>query len=195
MANEFGADDPMQVWQNQPVESVSMSVEEIRNKALKFEGRIRWRNKRETIAALVAIGIFIFYIVKFPSPAARTGSALVIAGLIYVIWRMNGMAAPATTPVSMGFDTWVGFHRRELERQRDALRSIWRWYLLPMLPGILVFSLGVILPKMHRLADVWRAAPFSLMLVAFFWFVIQANLRGARRLQEQIDELDRAAGQ
>ena len=34
------------------------------------------------------------------------------------------------------------FHRSELVRQRDLLRSVWWWYLLPFVPGMLLIPVG-----------------------------------------------------
>ncbi len=197
MANEFSADDPIEVWQSQPVEPLYMSIEEIRNKARKFEGKIRTRNLRETIVAVALIPVFGLFLRWFPTPPERVGSCLTIAGLLYLIYRMNGSAAAKRVPSGGGFDTCVAFHRRELERQRDLLRSVWLWYLGPLVPGILVFNLGVIGQKISRGHPMqwWRAAPFVVLLVAWFWVVIWLNRRAADRLQRTIEELDRVAEQ
>ena len=48
-------DDPRNLWQTQEVEEMRISVEELRAKAAKFNGRIRWRNVREYVAALIVI--------------------------------------------------------------------------------------------------------------------------------------------
>lgn len=197
MANEFPPDDPIQIWQSQHVEPVSMSIEEIRSKAAKFEGTIQRRNLRETIVAVALIPVFGLFLRWFPTPVERAGSCLTIAGLLYLIYRMNGMAAAKRTPSGGGFETCVAFHRRELARQRDLLRSVWLWYLGPLVPGILVFNLGVLGKKIspEHPAQWWRAAPFVILMVAWFWVVIWINRRAAQGLQRRIDELDRVAEQ
>jgi hypothetical protein len=188
-------DDPIEVWQSQPVEPVYMSIEEIRNKAARFERRIRWRNLRETLVALALIPVFGLFLRWFSTPTERVGSGLTILGLLYLIYRMNGLAAPKRVPTDGGFQNCVTFHRRELERQRDLLRTVWLWYLGPLVPGILVFNLGVLGPKISpgHPAQWWRAAPFVVLMVAWFWVVIRLNRRAADRLQRTIDELDRVA--
>src|SRR5579863_2413420 len=138
MANEFSPDDPREVWQSQHVEPIVMSIEEIRRKALGFERRIRSRNSRETVVAVAMIVVFGWFLIKFATPLERIGSGLTIAGLAYVIYRMNGSAAPLKVPAESGRESCVAFHRRELERQRDLLRGIWRWYLGPLVPGLVV---------------------------------------------------------
>ena len=79
------------------------------------------------------------------------------------------------------------FYRRELERQRDLLRDIWRWYLGPFIPGLVVFVWGSV---RHVKGGQWvKAVPFGVLCVVFFWFVGRLNRRAADKLQRQIEEL------
>jgi hypothetical protein len=196
MVNEPSPDDPIEIWQNQHVEPLMMTMEEVRNKAVRFERQIRIRNRRETIVALVMIVVFGLFLLVFRSPMQRAGSLLTIAGLVFVIYRMNRQAAPESVP-SGGFESCVAFHRRELERQRDLLRSIGLWYLGPLIPGVVVFSVAIIEPKIRpdHPADWWRALPGLAIMVAWFWFTIRLNWRAAAGLQRTIDELTRVAEQ
>ena len=188
-------DDLRDIWQSQPVEPIIMSIEEIRAKATKFERRIRSRNLRETVVAIVLIPIFVAAFVHFKTPVERIGSALNIAALFYVIYRLNGAAAAATVPADIGFESCVSFHRRELERQRDLLRTVARWYMGPLVPGVVVFSLGTIATKVragHPL-DWLRALPAFVILIAWYIVVVRLNDRAADCLQRKIDELDSVA--
>ena len=190
-------DDPVDIWQNQPVEPLTMSMEEIRNKAVKFERRIRSRNLRETVIAVALIPLFVLFLRWFPAPLARAGSVLNIAALVYVIWRMNGSAAPSRVPDGAGWENCIAFHRRELARHRDLLRTVWRWYLGPLVPGVVLFNFAIIAPKVRagHPADWWRVLPSLALLIAWFIVVVRLNNRAADCLQRRIDELDRVAGQ
>jgi hypothetical protein len=172
-----------------------MSIDEIRKKALKFQRRIQGRNLTETIGSLFAIGIFALFIKWFPSPLSRLGSCMTIAGYLYVIWRMNGPAAAARVPSDATFEACLTFHRRELARHRDLLRAVWRWYLGPIVPGIVVSMTGAIAGKARHLSDWWRAAPVLVVFAVGFWFIAWLNGRAADCLQRQIDDLDRAVEQ
>ena len=55
---EAAMDDLKNPWQNQEVEEVRISVDELRLKAAKFQSRIRWRNLREQAACLFVIAFF-----------------------------------------------------------------------------------------------------------------------------------------
>jgi hypothetical protein len=86
----------------------------------------------------------------------------------------------------------VGFYRDELERQRNLLRRIWRWYLGPMVPGMSLLVLyGIwVAPSDRR----WFRIAYAVAAAGFFWLVGWFNQRAARRLEGQIEELDREAG-
>ncbi len=190
-------DDPIEIWQSQNVEPITMPIEQLRSKAMKFESHIRSRNLRETAIAVALIPLFLLFLRWFPAPLAQIGSWLNIAGLVYVIYRLNGPAAAATVPADAGWENCIAFHRRELVRHRDLLRTVLRWYLGPLIPGVVVFTIGTIAPKVrpgHPL-DWWRAAPALVLLAVWYWIVVRLNNRAADCLQRQIDELDLVARQ
>jgi len=87
---------------------------------------------------------------------------------------------------------------RQAERQRDLLRGVWRWYLLPFVPGLAVFLLGLFrwtmkLPNAPAHARVimitfgLTAAGCGLVFVA----VGKLNQWAARKIQREIDGLDK----
>ena len=172
MANE----DPLRLWQGQPGDGTDISLDEIRRRAGSFENRIRNRNLREYLGAAVVALAFTFYIFKFSDWAIRAGSVLVLAGTAYVVVQLYRRSRPLTLPSELGLIASVEFYRRELERQRDLLRSVWSWYLAPLLPGLLVISRGKII----------TIAINALVFGAVWWL----NQRGADRLTRQIEELD-----
>jgi hypothetical protein len=78
------------------------------------------------------------------------------------------------------------FLRAELIRQRDLLRSVWGWYLLPFVPGLLLILVGVALERPER-RD-WLA-PGIVAAVTFVGIGL-LNQRVARKLQRRLDDLD-----
>jgi hypothetical protein len=189
MPNEPLPDDILHVWQNQPVENTPIPLEEIRRRARQFEKRISHRNLREYVGAAVAIAAFVFYIFKFSSPIIRTGSALIIAGLICIVIQIYKRASPATLPADAPLTAAIAFHRGELVRQRDLLRSVAWWYIGPIVPGLVVFGAGIT-PR-RGTGSLLNAAP----LLCILGFVIWINRRAAQRLDRQIAELDNLESQ
>ena len=129
---------------------------------------------------------------------AKAGSSLVVLGTLFIAWRLFTRAASIPVPFANEVDRGLGeacirFHQRELERQRDLLRTVWRWYLGPLVPGFLVLFAS-------RFVDAWAKGrgPIiaclgsALLVVLVFAGVGWLNARGARKLQWEIDALDRS---
>jgi len=185
MPNEPLPDNDIRnVWQNQPVENIPMPLEEIRQKARQFEKRINRRNLREYIGAVFVVAAFTFYIFKFPSLTIRAGSALIIAGTLCIVVQIYKRASPVTLPVDLALTASLEFHRRELVRQRDLLRSVWRWYIGPIVPGLVVFYAGI---KPQRGAG-WVFNVLGFLVV--FGLIIWVNHHAAVGLDRKIAELD-----
>jgi len=183
--------DVRDVWQNQELEGIRMSIDEIRRKAGKFQKKILWRNGREYVAALVVVIFFGFQSWRTPDAMTRVGFGLAIAGLLYVVWQLHHKGSSRSLPSEMGRASYLEFHRTELERQRDLLRSVWRWYLGPLVPGLAVLMVAVARtnPGHLRHLGAFLAGYYSVVVLAFF-FIWRLNESAARRLQRRIDELD-----
>jgi hypothetical protein len=190
MPNEPLPDDIRNVWQNQPVENIPMPLEEIRSKARQFEKRVSRRNLREYLGGAVGIAIFIIYFFLFPSPMARTGSVLIIAGLLCIMIQLYKRASPGKLPADLALTASLEFHRHELVRQRDLLRSVLWWYLAPIVPGLVVFGAGVT----PRHAPGAGALIYTIPLLCIFGAIYWANHRAAQGLDRKIAELDSLRG-
>jgi hypothetical protein len=78
----------------------------------------------------------------------------------------------------------IAFHRGELVRQRDLLRSVVWWYIGPIIPGLVVFGVGI--APGHGTGSLLNALPF----LCIFGLIVWVNHRAAIRLDRQIAELD-----
>ena len=186
MENELPPDNLKSLWQNQRVEPVQMSLEEIRQKAEGFQKRIRRSNLREYLAGAFVFAGSVYFIWRFP--VVRLAVGLLLAGTIYVLYQLRTRGAAKTVPGSLALDTCLEFHRRELERQRDLARDVWKWYLLPLVPGLLAV---IAVPLLRQPPEKWiRALPFIPLWAAMFYAIWRLNKRGADKLQRQIDELN-----
>jgi hypothetical protein len=172
-------------WQSQPGQGEGMPFEDIRREAQKFHNRLRRRNIREYIAASITILIFLLEIrfIPFPLPI-RVALLLFIAGLLVFIYQIRKRGSPRALPSDLS-SSCLDFHRRELERQRDALASFWLWGLWPFLPGAIVLIVSISFAPRGWIAALIVTAFFA----ALFTFFGKLNRRDARKLQREIDEL------
>lgn len=195
MTNESPSTDMKNVWQSQPTEPPRIRPGEVRRKMNKFERRIFWRNVREYAAGLLVIAIFGYYEWRFNTLLVRLGSGMIIAGTLYVMYQLHRRASTRPAPADLGSSTCIEFHRKSLERQRDALRAVWSWYLLPFVPGLAILTIGSIASQ--RAAHQGSVGHLVISILAsqgiipaVFFAIWKLNRRAADRLQTQIDELN-----
>lgn len=178
------------LWRDQQTETHPMTLEFIHARG--FQARVRRRNLIEYAASAVVLAAFSAYVVFLPDPILKAASALIVVGTLIVVWQLHrrGSARPLA-PGASG-QSALAFHRAELVRQRDALRSVWLWYLGPFVPGMLLFNAGLLMhqpgpPMVQRL-------PIPALVIAVFLGIWLLNRRGAQRLQREIDDLDALDG-
>jgi hypothetical protein len=176
---------------------MSMSLEDIRLKARKFETRITRRNVREYAAAVVTVAGFGFAIWKAPGPQAnllRAGCGLLIAATGYFVYQMRRRGSAPATPMDVGLTPSLDFYRDALARQRDAVGTVWSWGMLPFAPGLLVFMLGLLWRPFPDAAQElrWRlwVATYALLTAGLWYLLWRLNQRAALHLQHEIDSLD-----
>ena len=168
-----------------------MSLAEIHQKARKLERGVRWRNAREYVASVVVIAGFSPVLFHRDSWMMQAGAALIIAATILVAWRMHRQASARAVP-EIG-EALRDFHREELVRQRDALRSVGVWYMAPFAPGMILLMMGRWFQShvegrslaMDHLG-ILLASGFVVLVFGGIWWL---NQLGAGRLQREIDRL------
>lgn len=186
MANDFPSGDIQALWRDQQLEAASLAAGQVRKLAETFQSRIRRRNRREYAGAAVAILGHAAAAAIVPDPWIRLGAALVAAGVLYVCYQLHRRASAEIVPERLGLSPVIDFHRAQLERQRDALRGVWSWYALPVLPGLLVVLIA-------GARGTRRAILLTGIAALIFGAIVWLNRRGADRLQQQLDRLDSIA--
>lgn len=195
MSTEHIPNTLQSLWQSMPAPQVSISADEMRARALAFERKVRRRNRIEYIAAAVVVAAFGWY-ATWPEPATPLwpiANLMIVAGTLLVAWNLHRIARAAATPAEASAGSLIDFQRAQYVRQRDALKSVWLWYLGPFVPGmVLWFTALWIGPPQAQQTATWgmgliAAAGASIAVSAG---IVVLNLIGAGRLQRLIDELD-----
>ncbi len=188
--------DPFQtLWTQDTEDPFTMSLADIHTRATKFQSRIRTRNVTEYAAAALVIGIFGWMAFIIPVPVVKAGCALIILGALYICWKLHSMASARRGDELDAAASLADYHRAELVRQRDALSTVWRWYLAPLVPGMLLFNVGTVftpenpMPLLAKLASL----AFSLgIIAAVFAGIAWLNARAVRKLDKEIAGIDQA---
>jgi hypothetical protein len=168
-----------------------MSVDELRRRAVKLESRVYWRNAREYFATIPVVIFYMYEIWVTPAAIMRTGFALIVAGLLYLVWQLHRRGSSKRLPEDLGLASGVEFFRRELERQRNMVQDVWKWYLAPLVPGLGVVLVAIPILNPHHLRHPFlvEAAVGAAVALGFYW-IGRINQHAARCLQKTIDELD-----
>jgi hypothetical protein len=108
-------------------------------------------------------------------------------GAVWVL-RWHRLAAAQNSPADLGVLDALKFHRRQLERQHDARRFNWRWWLLPAIPGLITLISALVLE--------FKPIPWMVIGPLAAWVSIGSAMaivmyeRAARRILQEIDALD-----
>lgn len=198
--NELLDNSVQKIWQGQPVEVTPMSAALIRKRAGKLQRRVWWRNAREYVAAALGIALFAGYFFKTHELLFRITFALMIAGMLWIVVQLRRHASARSIPLEADTVTSLRLYRAELERQRDALNHVWPWYLAPLVPAFVFYTLAYAVRLAHpSIPDAFphpmswtRLAALDIITAAIFVGLWKLNQRVARRLQRKIDELNGA---
>ena len=199
MTEPLPPDDPLKAaWLSQPVEPTRMSTVELAVAAVRFEEKIRRRNQREYVAGAFLVPIFAAFIVfGHQDWIARASYALGILGVLFILWQLHLRTRPHSAPIQGSVESLLGFQRAELVRQRDALKAVPLWYLLPLTPCFVVLGVGRWVhpnPKLPVADDHMRVIVGGVIIVVVYGFVGLLNVLAAARLDREIRRIDALQG-
>lgn len=160
----------------------ALSPDTVAARAEAFWKGIRRRNVVESLACAFIMTYSAVDLVAAPSTVERLSHATLLAGVLFVLLFLNLRATAHRPPVGSDVGEQLRFYRAELRRHGALLRSVPVWYLLPLVPGIVL-----------RVLSGWDSAWDSLALVLFAMVgaaIVWLNRRGARWLDAQAEEAD-----
>ena len=156
-----------QIWQsandkNETISFNSLNLKEMNQQIKKFEKTIKARNNREIGAAILVIAGFGYYAFIIPSILGKLGSIWTIGYGIWVIYKLKKVEAKQP-----GFDIEHSVKQQLMDYQKyvkaeqQLLKNILYWCLLPIIPGMLLFTLGT--------GKEWSSllVGYSIMLIMF----------------------------
>lgn len=179
------------VWTRQQQDAVPPDPITLMAAEARLRRRLWRRDAVEYAAGALGLALFAWTAVRTPDWGVRAGFAAIGIGMLILLvnlWRRRPRTPNAVEAASFAF------HRAQLAAQRQVLDSVWRWYLAPLVPGMVLLLLAI----GHAAAQhmpLWAAAVSvalgALPVAAVFWGINRLNRTAARRLQQRIDALDR----
>lgn len=174
-------------WSAQTVELPRFSPEELQGAARRFDRVIWRRNLIELAAGALVVGTF-GWMGWEAEGWGRLGALLTVAGAVFAV----GTLLVRGTPRGEVAGDCLRWRREELIRQRDLLASVWRWYLMPLVPGQVVLLVAIGAEVVAVPGGTWVVAWAACVVLVVFGGVGWMNRRAAAALQRELDELEGA---
>jgi len=188
-------EDAKKAWQSSVAVGGALPPDLLRHTADKFYRRLRLRNAVEYVACVIVVVSFSIYTFTLEHVLQRIGSAMVVVATFYVGWQLHRRAS-AVDPARAGTMPIMEFVRAQFVRQRDALNSIFWWYLLPFIPGLMTMVMGSMALRIEEGMDgIVRGVIGLAVMTAIFAGVWWMNLHWAGKLQKHIDAIDALMGE
>jgi hypothetical protein len=184
-------EDAKRIWQDQPLEGMTMSLQQVHERIQKVSRMVRRRNLIGGFACITVLLWFSWFFVALTNPIQRIGAALTAFGAGYIMYQLIiGKMRKQSARAESQAQASVSFYRSELQRQRDFHQGIWLWSrILIFVPGPFIFLVGM---AQADAALTRQAMAVGAITAALLIWAIPKNLRLARRFQSELDALDSA---
>jgi hypothetical protein len=179
------------LWQSQETETPTMTAMAMRALARNYGDNIRGRMWIGLAVGAFELVVFGFWALRAQNEVLRAGWLIILAGIGWVAWRILSKRPGRLPPPEASAQALIDFHRAELEHQRTNFR----WLMVtaaPMFVGMAVALVGM--RKARPNMTLANIAPILVLIVIWFVLAFALNRRQAKRLAEQIAEMDRLAG-
>ena len=186
---------PQQIWQSQASDAPRISLDYVRHITDNLERRTRRTNALSYAVGVIACAACAWAAWRHftdTKPIMVAGVVCIALWLLYSVYVGHRLAATQSTPAEAGVLDTLHYHRRQLERQRDARRASLRRVYPAVLPGfaLMLFSLFVEFGPVPWGSIGIVVAGFAISMGGGAWSIG----REARRFQREIDALDSLAG-
>jgi hypothetical protein len=179
------ANDPKQIWQHQPTEQSTMTLEKIQTKVRELNARTRQDLIKAIVSPVLVAVISCLAFAAMHNQAQRWVLAFAFA------WSLAGQRALhrgmrlATLPGDAAMTTALDYYRREVERRRALYRRGLLWSFGPIVLALAAFCI----PFTRNPELLPNALPFMALVV--FWIVafFILRMRIQKDLQHEIDDL------
>ena len=192
MSAELKPDDIKKLWQEQPVEGKTMSLNEVHQKIEKLKRIVRRRNLIGGFASITVLLSFSYFVSTAENTMERVGAVLTAAGAGYILYQLVMRKIPLRRGAwETQAEAGAAFYRAELQKQHDFHNGAWLWTRIAVFtPGPLIFCAGLASasPASRQIVLLEAVAVVILLGIG-----IVRNLKAARTYQRELDAIDRAA--
>jgi hypothetical protein len=193
------ASDPLnelrQLWLEAPGSAPPVDPRALERAARRLRRRVWVRNLSEWSAAVVLVPLTLDGVLHGTRLGIRLGLCAIILAAIYVSTQLYRRGRLGKQPPSASTAEFLQHHLQTLRRQAELLESVWRWYLLPFVPGITLIYVDAARGALAR-ADGAASARIWLTMIGSWFFtglifigIDMLNRRAAARLRREMAAL------
>lgn len=179
-----------EIWQsandkNETINFNSLNLKEMNQQIKKFEKKIEARNNREIGAAILVIAVFGYYAFLIPSILGKLGAIWTIGCGIWVIYKLKKVEAKQPEFANEhSVKQQLIDYQNYVKEERKLLSNIFYWYLLPLLPGMILFFIGT------DATFFFAAIHFGIVIPLLFSFIYHLNKEAAeKKIQPLLDDI------
>jgi hypothetical protein len=191
MPDDSPDDNLKTIWQDQPTEAPTMTLETIRLKANEYRSKTRRTLFSNISTVAIVVGFSVFGILHTSSAGSRLVFAIAIAwALVGQSLLQRGMWSERM-PADATFSTGLEFYRREVEQQQDLARRVLEWSFGPVVLSIctLVVTFFESTRGGSLRLRVISSMPFTLLFAIWIIAFFVLRSRDQRRLRQEIEAL------
>lgn len=179
--------DLKSLWQAQDQETDPMTLEQIHALVGSYDRKTRRSAMVAPLATAFSALILGMSWMRAPETDVRIALALCFIGLVVCCMLALRLLLPHRDPA----ESAGAFLKRRLQFQIRKARGGWLWLLTPLVPG-LVACFVVAFKASSKVA--WAPVPLLVVVVAGLAFVTLRTRYQARKLEADLNELDRLMG-
>ena len=168
--------------------SPRMSREALFREIRHYERVTRRSSRIEMVGGLMAAAFLGVVAWVVPDPIMRLGCVSGMLGACYVAWSITAVTKNRV-PDGLDFSKSLAQYREELERHRQLLGSLWRWYLLPLATGPMVIAFVMMRDAIALGGPLNGVAIFTGTMLLVGCCTAQVGGSSAHQLRQRIDAL------
>jgi hypothetical protein len=190
MQDDSSRSDPRIIWQNQPSELSTMTLEKIRQRARELHAKTRRELLKNIATPLIVVAFAGLGIILGDNPLQRTAFALALIWSLTGQYFLNRGMWSATLPGEAGSTTGLESYRREIQWRRDLFRRALGWSFGPVFLAIAALILPIVAMGIRNRGPLRNMVPFLTLIIVWLAAVPVIRMRGQRELQREIEELN-----
>ncbi len=156
------SDDLKTIWQgvnsNEFVKAdIGKLNNELKDKLIDINKKIKRRNVTEISAAALMIPIFAYMAFRYDQPLLKIGALVIVVGMFLIIYRL--LTSRRRTP-DINNTTVLDYltdRQRYIKIQIKLISSVLYWYILPCYTGMILMFLGFNTTPIHTSINIMFA--------------------------------------